>query len=244
MGRDFHEGGAQYHVRKFDEAMEYEDDLIPDPPCPNPPSGRILSAYDSMFPKIRGGPIEILVYLYLTQRKLGFVVSLLIEQILLSGRNEVVPPDLLLLRRKGEVMGLEIGRGKERQSADFGLLTGLPTFGIDLVERQPFRCDKCGRWIIYCERVIEKYSEEGVPKNHDHILHCVNCSYFDKGKCPDIICYVNGVNRYGDEREARYHFRCLSPKERDEVLQDKDLRSEKLVAYFPLVEGLEDFPEE
>lgn len=244
MGTDFHEGGASYHTQKFDEALRYDDELIPKQPNPNPPPSRILSAYDSLFPKIRGGPIEILVYLYLIQRKFGFVVSLLIQQILLSGPNAVTPPDLLLLRRKGEVMGLEIGRGKEKQSADFSLLTGIPTFSIDLVDHQPFRCDGCGRWIIYCTRVIEKYSEEGIPKNHDHILHCVSCRHFKKGRCPEIICHINRVNRYGKERKARYHFRCLTQDERDEILQDKELKHENLVAYFPLVEGLEGFPEE
>ena len=237
MGDYFNEASASYHIEKFNEALEYDDDLIPNPPNPNPPSSRILSAYDSLFPKIRGGPIEILVYLYLVQRKLGFVTSLLIQQILLSGTKAVVPPDVFLLRRKGEVMGLEIGRGKERQSADFGLLTGIPTFSIDLAERQPFRCDGCGRWIIYCERVIEKYSEEGIPENHDHVLHCVECPHFDAGRCPDITCYIERVNRYDGERWARYHFRCLSSQEKDRILQNEGLQ-ESLVAYLPLVEGL------
>ena len=244
IGADFHEGNAPYHVEKFNEAVRYDDDLIPKPPNPDPPSSRILSAYDSLFPKIRGGPIEMLIYLYLIKRKLGFVASLLIQQILLSGTDEIVPPDILLLRRKGEVMGLEIGRGKEKQSADFGLLTGIPTFSIDLVDRQPFRCDGCGRWIIYCERVIEKYSEEDIPKNYDHVLHCVDCPYFDEGSCPDIICQTNKANRYGYERRARYHFKCLTQDERETILRDEELKRENLVAYLPLVEGLENFPEE
>jgi len=244
IGEDFHEGGASYHREKFDETLEYSDDLIPKPPNPNPPSSAILSSYDSLFPKIRGGPIELLIYLYLIQRRLGFVVSLLIQQILLSGRSEVIPPDLFLLRKKGEIMGLEIGRGKEKQSADFGLLTGIPTFSVDLVDRQPFRCDGCGRWIIYCERVIEKYSEDGIPENHEHILHCIDCPYFHDGGCPDIIYYGERMNRYGGERSARYHFRCLSLEERSQILRNIELERESLVAYFPLVDGLEEFPEE
>lgn len=245
LGDDFHEGReASYHAEKFSEALGCSDDLIPNPPNPNPPSGRILSAYDSLFPKIRGGPIEILVYLYLIQRKLGFVASLLIQQILISGDSGVTPPDLFLLRRKGEVMGIEIGRGKEKQSADFGLLTGIPTFSVDLVDRQPFRCDECGRWIIYCKKVIEKYSEEGIPKNHNHILHCVDCKHFRKGKCPEIMCVTNRVNRYRKKREARYHLKCLSNAETEGILTNEELSRESLVAYFPLVEGLQSFPEE
>ena len=233
----FFEAEQHYHIRKFEDSLQYSGDLIPKPPNPNPPRSQILDSYDSLFPKVRGGPIEILVYLYLLQRKLGFVVSLLTQQRLLGRGRAIAPPDLLLLRRKGEIMGLEIGRGKERQSADFGLLTGIPTFSIDLVDRQPFRCDACGRWIIYCDRVIQSYSEDGVPENHDHVIHCVDCPNFSDGDCPQIICHVEAQNRYDDTRKARYHLRCLNS-----AVQSID--PECLVSYYPLVAGLEEFPEE
>lgn len=242
IGTDFFEGQDSYHIEGFQETLNYSEDLIPKPPNPHPPSSQILTTYDSLFPKIRGGPIEILVYLYLIQRNLGFVVSLLTQQRLVSGKRIITPPDILLLRRKGEVMGLEIGRGKERQSADFSLLTGIPTFSVDLVERQPFRCDGCGRWIIYCERVIELYAEQGIPQNH--ILYCVECPYFNSGNCPDIICYLEATNRYGETRVARYHLRCIDPDTRARLLENINEYRQSLVAYFPLVEGLENFPEE
>lgn len=241
IGEDFFEGGDGYHIERFENALTYDDDLIPKPPNPRPPSSGILESYDSLFPKIRGGPIEVLVYLYLLQRRLGFVVSLLTQQRLIKKDRAIAPPDIFLLRSKGEIIGLEIGRGKERQSADFSLLTGIPTFSIDLVERQPFRCDGCGRWIIYCKRVIELYSENGIPENQDHVIYCVDCPYFNNGSCPDIMCYVEETNRYNITRLARYHFRCISPQKREEIVLN-DPKS--LVAYYPLVEGLEEFPEE
>jgi hypothetical protein len=238
---NFFEARDDYHIKRFKETLKYDNDLIPYPPNPQPPKSRILDTYDSLFPKIRGGPIEILVYLYLIQRKLGFVVSLLTQQRLISGERVITPPDILLLRTKGEVIGLEIGRGKEEQSADFSLITGIPTFSIDLVEKQPFRCDGCGRWIIYCDRVIELYSERGVPEDHDHVIYCINCPYFNNGECPDIMCYIKSKNRYGETRKARYHFRCLDPTKKQKVLSKNP---ESLVAYYPLVKGLEKFPEE
>jgi len=239
--RNFFEAEDPYHKNVFKETLQYSGDLIPKPPNPNPPNSRILNCYDSLFPKIRGGPIEILVYLYLLQRRLGFVISLLTQQRLISGDRVITPPDILLLRSKGEVIGLEIGRGKEKQSADFSLVTGIPTFSIDLVERQPFRCDGCGRWIIYCKRVIELYSEEGVPEDHNYIIYCIDCPYFNNGKCPDIICHIKAKNRYGKIRKARYHFRCLNHNSRQKIISENP---ELLVAYYPLVEGLEKFPEE
>ena len=245
IGGDFFEANDAYHVERFEQALAWDSDLIPKPPNPDPPSGAVLDAYDSLFPKIRGGPIEMLVYLYLIQRRLGFVVSLLTQQRLLRRLDEderaPAPPDIFLLRRKGEVMGLEIGRGKETQSADFSLLTGIPTFSIDLVDRQPFRCDSCGRWIIYCRQVIESYSEHGVPEDHNHVIACSVCPYFDDGNCPDIICYTERKNRYGDKRAARYHLSCVTPKEKQTMVQEQ---AESLVAYYPLVQGLETFPEE
>jgi len=211
IGKSFFEGGDDYHIDRFEEMFNYNDDLIPKPPNPNPPSDAVLEAYDSLFPKIRGGPIELLVYLYLFQRRLGFVVSLLTQQLLFNGNRKArALPDLLLLRTKGEVIGLEIGRGKEKQSADFSLLTAVPTFSVDLVERQPFRCDGCGKWITYCDRVIELYAKDGVPKDHNYSIDCVDCPYFDSGNCRDITYYGDELkNRYGVERVARYHFRCI-----------------------------------
>lgn len=241
---DFFESSESYHIERFKETLQYTGDLIPNPPNPQPPNGRILDTYDSLFPKIRGGPIEILVYLYLLQRRLGFVISLLTQQRLISGDRVLTPPDILLLRSKGEVIGLEIGRGKEKQSADFSLVTGIPTFSIDLVERQPFRCDGCGRWIIYCDRIIELYSERGVPEDHNHKVYCKDCPYFNEGSCPDIIAYIQSTNRYGEFRNARYHFRCLTPEKRNEILSNLSDNPEILVVYYPLVEGLEKFPEE
>lgn len=241
IGTDFFEEGSSYHVNRFDSAFDYNDDLIPDPPNPNSPSSDILGSYDSLFPKIRGGPIEVLVYLYLLQRRLGFVTSLLTQQRLIKKNRVVAPPDILLLRSKGEIVGLEIGRGKEKQSADFSLITGIPTFSIDLVDRQPFRCDSCGRWIVFCRRVIKSYSESGVPSDHDHKINCSSCGHFNDGGCPDIMCYTTKSNRYNKTRKARHHFRCLDAETKQAVMSE-DLES--LVAYFPLVEGLEDFQEE
>jgi len=139
---------------------------------------------------------------------------------------------------------LEIGRGKETQSADFSLLTSIPTFSIDIKDRQPFRCDGCGRWIIYCKKVIDDYSNNGVPANHNHEIKCVNCPYFNEGNCPDIIYYGQATNRYGDTRTARYHFRCIDQTLRTQILSNVNQHQDDLVAYYPLVEGLENFNEE
>ncbi len=237
----FFENGDSYFIDKYNEAHGYQGDLIPGPPNTNPPSGRVLDHYDSLFPKVRGGPIEVLVYLYLFQRRLGFVVSALTQQRLLSGNKVTRPPDIFLLRKKGEILGLEIGRGKETQSADFSMLTGIPTFSVDLIAKQPFRCDGCGKWITYCQRVIELYSEQGIPANHKHILRCSECPYFDEGNCPDIMCYTKATNRYGTNRKARYHLRCLNPGMKQEILRDD---AGSLVSYYPLVAGLKDLPED
>ncbi len=252
IGTDFFENSDSYHIDNLNEIYDYDEDIIVKPPNTQYPGGRILSTYDSLFPKIRGGTNELLIYIYLLQRKLGFIVSLLTQQRFLSGGRDIAPPDLFLLRKKGEVIGLEIGRGKERQSADFSLVTGIPTFSIDLMEDQPFRCDSCGRWIIYCDGIIEDYSENGIPEGHNHIKYCVDCQYFNNGNCPDIIYFPPNQqraykvrNRYNNElRRYRNHFRCIPNTLRNTILNDLDEHREFLISYFPLVDGLEDFPEE
>ncbi len=231
----FFENNENYFIEKYQETFDYDDDIIPNSSSPN----RVLDHYDSLFPKIRGGPTEILVYLYLFQKRLGFVVSALTQQRLITGSDVIAPPDIFLFRRKGEVFGLEIGRGKEQQSADFSLLTGIPTVSVNIIEKQPFRCDSCGRWIIFCKKIIEDYSEFGIPLSHD--VACPDCPYFDNGSCPDIMCHTEDTNRFGNIRLARYHLRCLSPAKQTQSIQNNP---ESLVAYFPLVEGLEKLPEE
>jgi len=92
--------------------------------------------------------------------------------------------------------------------------------------------------------VIDDYSDIGIPSGHNYIVFCTECPNFDSGKCPDIMYYGETRNRYGETRVARHHLRCINSRIRQAIIHEPDRYKEQLVAYYPLVEGLEKFQEE
>ncbi|MQY67788.1 MAG: hypothetical protein GH150_00155 [Hadesarchaea archaeon] len=229
----FFEG--DYHRERFNETLDFNESII---------WGECDSKYyhvlDSLLPKSRGCAIELLVYLYLLQRNFGYVVPLLVNQRVYADKDSIAPPDMLLLRKKGEVFGIEIGGGKEGQSRNFSLATSIPTFSVELTGDQPFRCYTCNHWITYCDEVINQYAK-GIPKDNRDSINCAECQNFNDGECLDIIYY--GENDEG--KRGRHHLTCVkNHKVIKSHLNNKEWREEHLFAYFPLVVGLADFAEE
>ncbi|MEM3715402.1 MAG: hypothetical protein QXF82_10695, partial [Nitrososphaeria archaeon] len=205
---------------------------------------------DSILPKRVGIVPEILTYCWLIRKNYGYVLPLLLAQRLLGKGRSITPPDFLLIRSKGEIFGLEVGIGKEEQIASFSSITGIPVFtiGIGSVEQpQPYRCDKCLRWITYCPFVIDLCSrnEDKVGEVH---LSCESCSYFNgiediEAKCPYIVYYGQATNYANLIVQRRYHYHCV----KDDPIVVKNLKTnptEYLVAPIPTVYGIEYLNEE
>ena len=149
-----------------------------------------------------------------------------------------------MLRSKGEIFGIEVGVGKERQVTSFSTITSIPVFTVTVgsfEEPQPYRCGKCQRWIIYCDRVIEvcaNNEDKGLKE-----LNCKECPYYDGGLCPFIVYYGRGHDYSGQERVLRYHYACV--KNDPLVLKTiKQSRRPRLIAPLPWVSGLEYIKEE
>jgi hypothetical protein len=200
--------------------------------------------FDSILPKRVGGVPELLVYAYLIRKNYGYVVPLLQAQRILGNRKYITPPDFLLLRSKGEIFGLEVGVGKERQITTFSTVTSIPVFtvGIGSPEQpQPYRCGKCQKWIIYCDRVIEMCA-----KNEDEDLKefdCKKCPIFKERKCQFIVYHGKAHDHSNNVRRLRYHYTCV----KDDPLVNQTLgraRKPKLIAPLPWVSGLEHIKEE
>lgn len=187
---------------------------------------------DSLLPKRIGTPRELLVYAFLIRRRFGFVVPLLLIQRLLGGTREIAPPDFLLIRDKGEVFGVEVGAGKEAQSRGFSVLSSIPVFLAEPSDFQPYRCERCRKWITYCDEVIEKFAN-GLDVSRPTYMQCSSCSRFLDGKCPDIVYHGQAKNYAGQMVTRRFHYRCVK-KELSELV------SEKLISPAPYIDGLED----
>ena len=199
----------------------------------------IEDVFDSLLPKRVGFVPEILVYAYLIRKNYGYVVPLLLAQRLLGKWSYIIPPDFLLLRSKGEIFGLEVGTGKERQIASFSSITSIPVFtvGIGTPEQpQPYRCGKCRKWIIYCDRVIEVCS-----KNQDngrgYLICKKECPLYYK-ECPYTVYYGEAYDYSGKIRKLRYHYSCVKD---DPLVKEKEF---DLIAPIPFVSGLENISEE
>ena len=200
---------------------------------------------DSMLPKRVGVVPELLVYVFLARKNYGYVVPLLHSQRLIGNQGYIVPPDFLLLRTKGEIFGIEVGRGKEQQMGSFSTITSIPVFttGIGSFDQpQPYRCGKCLKWIFYCDEVVRLCSKNEEPEGE--YVDCKKCS-IHKGnmgealsKCPHVVYHGRALDYYGRMRALRYHYNCVrKDREVSEVLERA--RTPKLIAPLPWVSGLE-----
>jgi len=241
LGEEFFEENVQ--KEKYRSLMDYEGIIARY-------EGKEYDEFlDSILPKRVGIVPEILVYCWLIRKNYGYVIPLLLAQRLLGKGKNITPPDFLLIRSKGEIFGLEVGAGKERQIASFCSITGIPVFtvGIGSVEQpQPYRCDKCLRWIVYCPFVIDICKENKDVPGQVHIS-CSKCSYFKDIKevieCPYVVYFGRARNYAGEEVVRRYHYRCVrdDPRVREEI---KTTPEERLVAPLPTLYGVEYLTEE
>jgi hypothetical protein len=200
---------------------------------------------DSITPKPIGAAIELIVYTYLINRRIGYIVPLLLTQTLLGGRVSMAPPDYLLLPGHGRGLGIEVGGGMGQYSLQQGKIdqvnlfiqeTGLPvaTAGVPHI----YRCETCQCWITFCDEVIERTAEGECELES---LACIDCPKFKKGKCQGIIYYGQTEVRGPRRRHHYYHF--TSKDYVNQIgLAKEESRSSKLIQYFPAVKGLEGFP--
>ena len=205
----------------------------------------LYKVMDSITPKPIGAAIELIVYIYLMNRRIGYVAPLLLSQSLLGGRKLLAPPDYLLLVGNGRTIGVEVGGGMGQYSLQQGKIdqanlfiqeTGIPiiTAGVPHI----YRCETCQCWITFCDEVIKRTARgESELEN----MNCVECPQFENGRCPDII-YYGQIEKGGIRRRHHYqHFIEQSYVQKISLATPKGQR-DKLIQYFPVVKGLESLP--
>lgn len=211
---------------------------------------KLETYYDSLLPKTAGGLWgELLTYAYLLRLNVGFIFPLLLNQRLLTGENNIFlkPPDLLLLPYgKQTFYGIEIGAGKDVQSGNFSIITGLPTATKANMDN-PKRCCVCGKWMLFCPKVVEEYTntDNEVAEMHKPIKCLTDCNKFSKeeileGKCSFAMHKGGNPKKYLMQMKGstyHFHLKCL--------LNDDDGKNQisenKIVSYYPYISGLEEF---
>ena len=242
IGSPFFEDSEQEAL--FKQLRRYKGKIVP--PREGQEHDNIL---DSMLPKRVGAVPELLVYAYLIRKNYGYVVPLLHAQRLLGNQGQIVPPDFLLLRSKGETFGIEVGRGKERQIGSFSTVTSIPVFTANIgsgEQPQPYRCGKCQRWITYCDEVIRLCSKNEEPDG-EHI-DCAQCTRYKNlddalVSCLQIVYFGRAHDHAGQVKPLRYHYACVKTDPEVQSVLSR-ARTAKLICPLPWVSGLEYLTEE
>ncbi|MFC1924045.1 hypothetical protein ACFLXA_01590 [Chloroflexota bacterium] len=231
---------SEEEKKRFSEFEKYDGRIMV--------TGETRSLYkvmDSLTPKPIGAAIELIVYIYLMNRRIGYIAPLLLSQSLLGGEKIVAPPDYLLLPGNGRAIGIEVGGGMGQYSLQQGKIdqanlfiqeTGIPiiTAGVPHI----YRCETCQCWITFCDEVIKRTScGESDLEN----INCVKCPKYDNGHCSDII-YYGQIERNGIRRRHHYYHFTKQHYVQETGLSTSKSRMDKLIQYFPVVRGLENLP--
>lgn len=172
---------------------------------------------DSILPKTLGCPKELIVYAELIRIKKAIIVPLLLIQRVFGEKNPIAPPDFLIFKSNKEIYGIEVGYAKEGQSREFSIRTSIPTFAVDLKNNLHNRCPKCGENILYCDKVIEAYSNgtlNNIIAERNGKFYCHECPNFNMGKCYFSNYYGSVVaTRFNGEQcpleDRHYHSKCV-----------------------------------
>jgi len=174
---------------------------------------------------------------------------LLLLQKIFGDKDPIAPPDFLLIKRNKEIYGIEVGYEKEGQSREFSIRTSIPTFAVDLKNNMHNRCPKCGENILYCDPVIEAYSDGSLEEKLDGTSNrflCSKCSKFDDGNCKFSNYYGKwkGTEFHGKESEQKlrhYHSQCVKDGCFDYGKKEVKIvnKANEFFAQIPKIQGLE-----
>ncbi len=212
-------------------------------------TSQIDSFVDSILPKTLGCPKELIVFAELIRLKKGNIIPLLLIQRIFGDKNPIAPPDFLIAKENKEMYGIEVGYAKEGQSREFSIRTSIPTFAVDLKNNMHNRCPKCGENILYCDPVIEAYSNGTLNDklNENGKYTYKGCEHFNEGQCKFSNYYgrVNGTSFNGNtldvNKNRHYHVNCVSSdtytfrRQENSIYED---HIDKFFAQIPEIEGI------
>ena len=194
---------------------------------------------DSLLPKLPHGLWrELIVYIQLLRINAGYILPLLLTQRIVAKSKSLKPPDFLIIKETGELVGVEVGGGKEAQSSDFSttmqcqMVTAMNT-------NIPPRCPICGKWITFCDKVINDFSDLENPLYYiyDDIRCAHDCNIYSyqqvlAGECPKVKYRgkidkgTNPKQKIKFDSDYHYHYLCVL-KTKDAVAMAEIARQKK-----------------
>jgi len=227
-------GGMGLEQTTYQQLVDYDGRITVREPR------RLYKMMDSLLPKSIGTINELITYIHLLIRQLGYILPLLFIQRIFRGKSNLPPPDFLLIE-ENRIFGIEVGtgigtysltRGKIDQINSFTQDTGIPVLTVSVPHL--YRCAYCNEWILFCDEIIEKTAQGEISE----LLACVDCPKFNNGTCPYIIyCGQTEPNT----QAFRYHYHHFIQNEyvQKTALSSPHQRRTKLIHYYPYVHGLE-----
>ncbi|MEM3700191.1 MAG: hypothetical protein QXL57_04930 [Candidatus Bathyarchaeia archaeon] len=214
-------------AKKFKEDLSYKDKK----------TKKLYYAVDSLLPKSVGAAIELIVYAYLIRHNFGYVIPMLLNQRLLSHDSHSIAPDFLIVKN-GRIFGVEVKQAIQKTPDhifDFSSRTSIPVVVARVPNTVPLRCPICEKWILYCDEIINRFSDYS-QKIEDIKISCKKeCKNFRK--C-NYITY-KGVLKPSEEKELHYHYNCVRKKPFvRNLLKDEKEQEKRLISYYPHVQGL------
>jgi hypothetical protein len=162
---------------------------------------------------------------------------MLLNQRLLSNDSHLIAPDFMIVKN-GRIFGVEVKQAFEETPDhifEFSSQTSIPVVVARVPNTVPLRCPICKRWILYCDEVIDRFSDYS-QKIEDIKISCKKeC---DKFKKCEYITY-KGVLKASEEKELHYHYNCVKKKPFvRNLLKDEKEQEKRLISYYPYVQGL------
>lgn len=219
----------------YDELIQYDGRITVREPR------KLYKVMDSLLTRTPGIVYELIVYVHLLVRRLGYSVPLLVLQRLFRGSETLAPPDYLLLRPQGIVLGIEVGGGMGQFSLTQGKIDQVNRFTQDtsiavITATAPhvYRCETCDGWILYCDTVIQRTADGEHQLQH---MSALDCPRFAE-PCEHTV-YYGQIEKNGKRRRHHYYHLLDNEYVQTRGLATENDRREKLLHYFPFVKGLE-----
>jgi len=177
---------------------------------------------DSLLPKLPHGLWrELIVYIQLLRINAGIILPLLLNQRLISKDDFMKPTDFLVIGENGELVAVEVGGGKESQTSNFSAKMHCQIVTATNTNIPP-RCPICGKWITFCDKVIDEYSDFDNPLYYiyDDIRCAHDCQIYSYdevllGKCPHVK-FRGKISKRRKPKQAvkftadlHYHYSCI-----------------------------------
>lgn len=256
-------------ISTFQTLMSYEGDVHFDTANTNIPDDikmqfdttdsdkQILKIFDnytdSLLPKLPHGLWrELIVYIQLLRINAGFILPLLLNQRIVSKNDYLKPPDFLIIKENGDLIGVEVGAGKETQVSNFSVKMKCQMVTAHNSNIPP-RCPICGKWILFCDKVIEEFSDLDNPLLYiyDDIRCAHDCNIYSyeqvlSGECP-YVKYRGKINSTTKHKQNikfatayHYHYSCIlkmnDSTANNEIKRQKDRWEKHLLSRGSIVE--------